>query len=232
MKKLSFFIVLILLKASTLFSQIGISTDASTPDNSAILDVKSTNKGMLVPRMTLSQRNAISNPAKGLILFCTDNGQFYFNSGTSASPSWIILNTQWIANGTNLSYNEGSVGIGTNLPAAKLDVNGNLAINGTPVINASGQWVGSPSGLVGPQGPPGPQGPTGPQGPAGPAVSTSALCVSSAPVSASCSLICGAGHLVSGTCTYFASCNITSNTGSCSATGNNQTHACCCLCKP
>jgi len=41
----------------------------SDPDPSAMLDVKSTTKGMLVPRMAATERNAIISPAKGLIVF-------------------------------------------------------------------------------------------------------------------------------------------------------------------
>lgn len=72
MKKLSFFIVILLLNNSLLFSQVGINTDGSTPDSSAILDLKSANKGFLPPRMTFEQRNAIQNPVEGLIVFCTN----------------------------------------------------------------------------------------------------------------------------------------------------------------
>jgi Protein of unknown function (DUF1566) len=54
------------------FSQVGINTDNSEPNNSAMLDVKSTEKGFLPPRMTLLQRNAIPSPAAGLIVYCTD----------------------------------------------------------------------------------------------------------------------------------------------------------------
>jgi Protein of unknown function (DUF1566) len=54
------------------FSQVGINTDNTAPDNSAMLDVKSTTKGFLPPRMTLLQRNAIPSPAAGLIVYCTD----------------------------------------------------------------------------------------------------------------------------------------------------------------
>jgi len=48
-----------------MFAQVGINTDNSTPDPSAMLDVKSTTSGMLVPRMTVDQRNAIVSPAEG-----------------------------------------------------------------------------------------------------------------------------------------------------------------------
>lgn len=62
----------------TAFSQVGIGTE---PDDSAMLDVNSTEKGMLMPRMTSSQRTAISNPANGLVVFDTDDNAFYFYDG-------------------------------------------------------------------------------------------------------------------------------------------------------
>ena len=74
MKKPSFFIVILLLNCSFLFSQVAINTDGSAPDNSAILDVKSGNKGVLIPRVNFEQRNTIANPAEGLLVFCIDCG--------------------------------------------------------------------------------------------------------------------------------------------------------------
>lgn len=55
-----------------IFPQVGINTDGSQPNGSAMLDVKSTNKGFLPPRMTYLQKLAIQNPADGLIVYCTD----------------------------------------------------------------------------------------------------------------------------------------------------------------
>ena len=72
------------------FSQVGISTDNSPPDSSAILDLKSTTMGFLPPRMTSAMRNAISSPAEGLIVYCTDctpEGLYYFNGASWASAS-------------------------------------------------------------------------------------------------------------------------------------------------
>lgn len=65
---------LFLLFCSPLFitAQVSISTNGSTPDPSAMLDVRSNNKGMLAPRMNSAARNSISNPAEGLIIFNTD----------------------------------------------------------------------------------------------------------------------------------------------------------------
>lgn len=69
--------VLILLLSQVLLiglqAQIGINTDNSQPDSSAILDLKSTDKGVLLPRMTNLQRDAISNPANGLVVYTTDD---------------------------------------------------------------------------------------------------------------------------------------------------------------
>ena len=53
--------------------------DNYSPENTAVLDVKSTGKGMLVPRLTTAQRTAISSPATGLLVFDTDKQSFYFN---------------------------------------------------------------------------------------------------------------------------------------------------------
>ena len=72
MKKLSIFTVTFLLCSSSLFAQVRISNEAGEADPSAMLDVQSSNKGFLPPRMTLAQRDAIINPAEGLTVFCTD----------------------------------------------------------------------------------------------------------------------------------------------------------------
>jgi hypothetical protein len=60
----------------TLNAQVAISADGSNPHPSAILEVKSTNKGMLIPRMTTSQRMGINNPAVGLLVYDTDTQSF------------------------------------------------------------------------------------------------------------------------------------------------------------
>jgi hypothetical protein len=62
---------------------VAINTDGTAADNSSILDIKSTNKGMLVPRMTQTQRDAITSPATGLFIYQTDaTAGFYYWNGT------------------------------------------------------------------------------------------------------------------------------------------------------
>ena len=62
--------MLLLLVSTCVYGQFGIGTN--TPDNSAILELHSTTKGFLLPRMTIDQRNAIDTPLKGSLVFCTD----------------------------------------------------------------------------------------------------------------------------------------------------------------
>jgi len=81
MHRIAIFIILLFF-TSCLFSQnIGINEDGSNPDPSAILDVKANDKGFLVPRLIENQKNAIINPANGLLIYQTDadSGFFYFN---------------------------------------------------------------------------------------------------------------------------------------------------------
>jgi len=72
MKKITLMICWLLLQGGLAFSQIAINLDGSAPDPSAGLDISYTDKGLLIPRLNFEQRNAIQNPAQGLIIYCTD----------------------------------------------------------------------------------------------------------------------------------------------------------------
>ncbi|MCX6277714.1 MAG: hypothetical protein NT004_06435 [Bacteroidetes bacterium] len=72
MRKFTFLISMFLLMSSSLFAQVGINADNSAPDGSAMLEVKSVTRGFLPPRMTFAERNAISSPAEGLMIICTN----------------------------------------------------------------------------------------------------------------------------------------------------------------
>jgi len=66
-----------------LFSQsVGIGSGTFTPDASAMLEIQSTNSGLLIPRMTTAQRTAISSPATGLLVYDTDTKSFWYYDGT------------------------------------------------------------------------------------------------------------------------------------------------------
>ncbi len=89
--------------------------------------------------------------------------QIYDNEINRYNNSNLYIGYRNTSN-TILQCNGGNVGIGTQSPMAKLDVNGNIAVNGMKIIDSKGKWTGDPTGL---KGDPGPQGPTGPQGPPG-----------------------------------------------------------------
>ena len=115
MKKI-FFLINVLLIASFGEAQTGIGT--TTPNASAKLDVSSTNKGFLPPRMTYEQRTAISSPAEGLMVYQTDgtSGLYYYGSS-----GWIYIinsttNVVSVVNGgtgTTTSTGTGSVVLNT-----------------------------------------------------------------------------------------------------------------------
>ena len=85
-------IILLMGLQLTSYAQIGINSDNSVPDPSAMLDVSSIESGFLTPRMTQAQRDAIANPATSLLIYQTDNTSgFYYNRGTPTAPDWVRI---------------------------------------------------------------------------------------------------------------------------------------------
>ncbi len=80
-------------------SNVAIGT--TVVDNSAILNISSTNSGLLMPRMTKAQRDAISSPATSLLIYQTDNTPgFYYYNGTA----WVSFggsNSSSVSNSTD-----------------------------------------------------------------------------------------------------------------------------------
>ena len=95
--------VLLFFTLTSMAQNVGIGT--ATPAASAQLDVSSTTKGFLPPRMTAAQRSTISSPNNGLLVYQTDypSGLYYFNAGVWSSvavpihyPSVSICNQKWM----------------------------------------------------------------------------------------------------------------------------------------
>lgn len=97
---LCFFVV------SVLSQGVSISVEEIEPDESAVLDIYSNNKGVLIPRIVLNSVNdgiTISNPATGLLVWNTGTGGltpegFYYNFGTPQLPEWKrLINSDEVA---------------------------------------------------------------------------------------------------------------------------------------
>ena len=133
MKKTSILLIFIMFfSAITINAQnITITDDDShEAEPSAMLDVYSISKGLLIPRMTTSQMNGIDTPAEGLIVYNTELNAFFYYSGLD----WMPLNNSetelWQTDGTNVFLDDVNlkVGIGTNSPTSKLEVVGDYSI--------------------------------------------------------------------------------------------------------
>jgi hypothetical protein len=70
------------------YAQVAVNNTGTPPNASAVLDVNSSSKGMLIPRMTTPQRMAIANPANGLMVFDTDRQSV---ATYTTSTGWSIL---------------------------------------------------------------------------------------------------------------------------------------------
>src|SRR5258707_536338 len=78
----------------TIFAQsVAINNDGSQPDSSALLDIKSSSKGILIPRMAESEMLALVKPQTGLLVYKNDGTApgFYYNAGTTDNPVWKIV---------------------------------------------------------------------------------------------------------------------------------------------
>ena len=89
MKKI-ILLIAVLAATLTLSAQVGINADNSVPDPSAMLDVKSSTRGLLIPQMTFDPRNAIVTPAEGLQVICTNCKQ----DGTTVLA--VYLGGKWV----------------------------------------------------------------------------------------------------------------------------------------
>jgi microcystin-dependent protein len=122
---ISFFIIFICLGEVFAVDNVGIGT--ISPDPSAILDLTSTNKGFLPPRMTTTERNAIGSPATGLIIYNNTNSRYEYNAGTPGTPNWSPI----ISNGIT--------SVGLSMPSAFSVTGSPLIANGTLTVGWANQ---------------------------------------------------------------------------------------------
>lgn len=137
MKKIVLLLAIALACTNAGAQSIAFNTDGSNADTSAILDVKSTTKGVLIPRMTFAQRNAIISPAKGLLVFQTDGipGVYMFIS----NAGWLPLNDNLGSHIATKDINLNDFSIFNKSSNAKLSM-GN---NGDLTLKTSANFLGN-----------------------------------------------------------------------------------------
>jgi len=142
------FIVIFLLNGSVLIAQISINEDNSTPDQSAMLDVKSTNKGFLFPRLSQEQLNTIPSPATGLLIFNTTTNLFNYYNGSY----WFQIEATFLSSNTGTVRPGGGIAISEFYSinpdsSAMLDVNDNA--RGVLIPRTTADLIASPAeGLI------------------------------------------------------------------------------------
>lgn len=140
-------------------NNVGIGT--TTPNPTAVLDVTATDKGVLIPRLTTTQRNGIVSPATGLIVYDTDLGCFYYFN----SSSWISLCQAGPAGPQGANGADGATG--SQGPQGVAGANGATGPQGNAGANGATGSQGA-AGVTGPQGPQGVAGANGATGATGP----------------------------------------------------------------
>jgi len=141
MKKHFPVIIIYMMLLNVSFAQVSITNDGSSPDASAMLDIKSTEGGLLIPRMSTAQRMAISPPAVGLMVYDTDMGAFLFyrsnmwnlalsSAGGTATRLAFWSSPSALSSSASLYWDNvnSRLGIGTAIPGQKLTVDGTFGI--------------------------------------------------------------------------------------------------------
>jgi hypothetical protein len=87
------------------FAQLGIGATNFTPNTGAMLDVSSTNRGVLLPR--IASTASLTSPTDGLLFYNTTAKKFNYFDGAAWQQTY--LGSQWNINGANISYSAGNV---------------------------------------------------------------------------------------------------------------------------
>ncbi|WP_305067727.1 exosporium glycoprotein BclB-related protein [Membranihabitans maritimus] len=121
------------------YSQTGIGT--TTPDPSAQLDVSSTEKGILIPRMTEVQKNAVVSPATGLMIYQTDGTSgFYYYDGSMWLP--FVSSSSSSGGGAIIPFSSG-------LPIVMTTIAGGLVgTSGAVAFGSSANGISLTGGVI------------------------------------------------------------------------------------
>jgi hypothetical protein len=141
MKKITtiLFCTMLMQYCTTKAQSLAINTTGAAANTSAMLDITSISKGLLIPRLTTTQRTSIVSPGKGLLVYDSTLKFFYFHNGIVWQQIITDSNNLWRKNGTGIyNANTGNVGIGIAMAQSLLHVKGGAVlfdstIGSTPV---------------------------------------------------------------------------------------------------
>lgn len=130
----SLFILAALIAVTTTANAQNVGIGTNLPNVDALLDISSTTKGVLFPRMTTIQRISINTPPNGLMVFDTDRNELYQYIASTFSWRTLINDSYWRRQSltrSRIGNSSDSVGIGTLSPTEWLDVDGNIRTRNT-----------------------------------------------------------------------------------------------------
>lgn len=122
-----FAIILFLLGGINLTAQNNVGINTESPDPTAILDIHSEDKGLLIPRLTTAQRENISAPAHSLMVFDVDTQMLTYYDALESE--WVFVPKKseiyWVKSNNHIhNVNPQNVGIGTTNPRTDLHIKG------------------------------------------------------------------------------------------------------------
>ena len=138
------FVAIIMIANYSLTAQVAVTTDGSSANASAMLEVKSANKGLLIPQIALTGVNdasTITTPATSLLIYNTATATgvtpgYYYNSGTIGSPVWERFTTGII------DGSETKVTAGTNVTVTGVGTTASPYVVGNPTLTIGQSYQG------------------------------------------------------------------------------------------
>jgi hypothetical protein len=135
--------------ASSQTGSVGIGT--TSPNSSAALEIASSTKGILIPRMSSVQRNAIPSPAAGLMVYDNTTNSFWYRNAIGWVEISDTANNIWRKSGSNAVVNVSeNVGIGNDTPQYHLDIkkpNASIGLTDSETNEFSGSIAGNSKNL-------------------------------------------------------------------------------------